>query len=131
MKLSVQRCSVKLFSKDRRDQEMRGLEVRLLGEEVKKDPTPCFLGVIFDSNFTFHKQVEKAVKRAESGVKRLRNLAGRDWGWSRGLLRLTYLGTVRAGLLYSSPDWAPWVSDSVRGRWRESSKKQREWWEGL
>lgn len=116
MKVSVGKCAVKLFSKDKRDQAMGGLEVRLKGEVVQKDPAPCFLGVIFDNEFTFHKQVEKVVKKAENGVKLLRRLAGKTWGWSKNLLRLTYMATIRAGLLYGSPAWAPWVSDSVWGK---------------
>ena len=123
MKVSVGKCAVKLFSKDKRDQEMRGLEVRLRGEEVQKDPTPGFLGVIYDTEFTFQKQVEKVVRKAEAGVKLLRRLAGKAWGWSRSLLRLTYMATVRAGILYGSPAWAPWVSESV---WAKVERAQLE-----
>ena len=80
-------------------------------------------GVSFDPEFTFHKQVEKVVRKAEGGIKLLRRLAGRDWGWNRDLQRITYMAIVRAGLLYGSPAWAPWGADSV---WQKVERVQME-----
>ena len=133
MTVSVGKCSVTLLSNDRRDREMTGLEIQLSGREVQKEQFPCFLGVVFDASFTFRRQVDKVVQKAEKGVRLLRRLAGSDWGWGKSLLRVTSLAVVRAVLLYGSAAWAPWVAPSVWERvervFKSSRGKEQEWWE--
>ena len=123
MRVSVEKCSVTVFSTDRRDKEMAGLEVVIAGREVRKEQFPCFLGVIYDTGFTFREQVEKVVRKAKGGVRLLRRLAGRDWGWAKGLLRTTCVALVRAVMLYGSAAWAPWVTKSV---WEKVERVQLE-----
>ena len=113
MKLSVNKCSVTLFSNDVRDREMLELSVSLDGCLLRREKSPCFLGVRYDAGFTFREQVDRVVSKAAAGTRLLRCLAGSDWGWSRGLLRTTYVALVRSVLLYGSAAWAPWVSSTL------------------
>ena len=123
MRLSTAKCSVTLFSNDRRDVEMEGMEVRMAGQELKKEKKPCFLGVTYDVGMTFGKQVERAVGKAKQGVRLLRRLAGRDWGWRKELLRVTSMALVGSTLLYGSAAWGPWVAKSV---WEKLERVQLE-----
>ena len=99
MTLSVDKCTVTLFSRDARDREMRELSVVVSGSELKRERTPRFLGVTYDIGFTFKKHVARVSEKASAGVRLMRCLAGRDWGWSRELLRTTYMGLVRSVLI--------------------------------
>ena len=113
MTVSVGKCSVTLFSNDRRDCEMNELSVRMNGCELRREKSPCFLGVTYDVGFTFRGHVDRVVSKAAAGTRLLRCLAGSDWGWCSRLLRTTYVALVRSVLLYGSAAWAPWVSKSV------------------
>ena len=86
---------------------MSGMKVRYEGSELKKEESPCFLGVTYDVGFTFRNQVDWVGKKAGGGVRLLRRLAGKDWGWSVELLRVTYVAVVRSVLLYGSAAWGP------------------------
>jgi ribonuclease HI len=113
MTVSVEKCTVTLFSNDARDREMRELSVYLNGSELKREKSPCFLGVTYDVGFTFRGHVDRVVSKATAGVRLLRCLTGCDWGWGKGLLRTTYVALVRSVLLYGSAAWAPWLSNTV------------------
>ena len=115
MTVSVGKCTVTLFSNDLRDRDMQALSVRLNGNELRREKSPCFLGVTYDVGFTFKQQVDRVVSKAAAGTRLLRCLTGSDWGWSRDLLRTTYVALVRSVLLYGSAAWAPWVSSTVWG----------------
>ena len=115
MTVSVDKCSVTLFSNDVRDREMRELSVVLNGRVLRREKSPCFLGVTYDVGFTFREHVDRVVSKASAGVRLLRCLTGCDWGWGRDLLRTTYMALMRSVLLYASAAWAPWVSSTVWG----------------
>ena len=123
MTVAVEKCSVTLFSQDRRDAEMRDLSVRMYGNELKREKLPCFLGITYDIALRFQEQVDKVVSKAKRGVKVLRRLCGSDWGWSKSLLRVTGIALVRAVLLYGSAAWAPWVSNTL---WERVERVQLE-----
>ena len=123
MGLSVDKCSATLFSLDPKDSEMSGLEVVVKGRQLEKEKNPCFLGVVYDVGMTFRGQVEKVVKKGEAGVRLMRCLAGRDWGWKKELLRATYVALVRSVFLFGSAAWAPWVAASV---WEKVERVQLE-----
>jgi ribonuclease HI len=113
MTVSIEKCTVTLFSNDVRDREMTELSVWLHGVELRREKSPCFLGVKYDVGFTFRGHVDRVVSKAATGVRLLRCLTGCDWGWGKGLLRSTYVALVRSVLLYGSAAWAPWVSSTV------------------
>ena len=123
MTLSVDKCTVTLFSKDVRDREMRELSVVVDGRELRRDRTPRFLGVTYDVGFTFRDHVARVSEKALMGVRLLRCLAGCDWGWSRDLLRTTYIALGRSVLLFGSAAWGPWVSKTV---WEALERVQLE-----
>jgi len=123
MRLAAGKCSVTLFSLDRKDSEMSGLEVLVGGQVARKEKSPCFLGVEYDVEMTFRGQVERVARKGEAGVRLMRCLAGKDWGWNKDLLRATYVALVRSVLLYGSAAWAPWVARSV---WERVERVQME-----
>ena len=123
MTVSVNKCTVTLFSNDVRDREMGALSVRLNGCELRREKAPRFLGVTYDVGFTFREHVARVVSKAAVGVRLMRCLSGCDWGWCRSLLRTTYFAVVRAVLLFGSAAWAPWVSATV---WASVERVQLE-----
>ena len=123
LRVNVEKCSVTLFSRDVREREMSGLDVRWKDVVLRKEKLPCFLGITFDINLTFREQVDKVCLRAKAAVRLLRRLAGRDWGWSKELLRVSCLALVRAVLLYGSAAWGPWLSKTV---WERLERAQLE-----
>ena len=108
---------------DRRDVEMRALRVWVDGSELRREKFPCFLGITYDVGLRFQEQVDKVVTRARQGVRVLRRLCGKDWGWGKSLLRVTCIALVRAVLLYGSAAWAPWVSRTL---WEKVERVQLE-----
>ena len=88
---------------------MSKLRVVLDGCEVVREKNPRFLGVTFDNRLLFQKHVDSIVARAKGRVRVLRRLAGSDWGWSKSLLRRTYVALVRSVLLYGVSAWGPWL----------------------
>ena len=123
MVVSLEKCSVTLFSKDVRDSNMEGLRVEMEGKLLKVDKHPTFLGVTYDGKLVFSEQCNKVVEKAKRRVNLLRALAGRDWGWNRELLKTTYVTNVRAVLLYGAVAWTPWLS---RVQWEKLEAVQRE-----
>ena len=63
------------------------------------------------------------MRKARKGVRVLRRLSGRDWGWGKDLLRVTCVALVRSVLLYGSAAWAPWVSNTL---WSKIERVQLE-----
>ena len=123
MKLSKDKCTVSLLSNDRKDRNSQGLEVHIGGQVMKKEESPCFLGVVYEANMTFGKQVDRVTAKAKTGVKLLRRLAGRDWGWKKELLRITSMALIESTLLYASAAWGPWVA---RTSWEKLERVQLE-----
>ena len=95
--------------------------MRLDGCELRREKSPCFLGVRNDVGFTFREQMDRVVSKAAAGTRLLRCLAASDWGWCRGLLRTTYVALVRSVLLYGSAAWVPWVSSKM---WMAAERAQ-------
>ena len=112
MKLDADKCSVSLFSMSPRDACMSELRVRLFGNEVARERTPCFLGVTFDSKLLFQADVDSIIAKARKRVNVLRKLAGVAWGWSKSMMRSTYVALIRSVLLYGVSAWGPWLCAS-------------------
>ena len=79
MVVSVEKCSVTLFSKDVKDSKMEGVNVELDGKQLKVERYPTFLGVKYDGKLVFGEQCDKVVGKARGRVKLLRALADKDW----------------------------------------------------
>lgn len=56
-------------------------------------------------------------------MRLLRVLAGRDWGWSKELMRTTYMALIRSVMLFGVPAWGPWLSDT---NWEKLEAVQRQ-----
>ena len=102
---------------------MEGVKVELDGKHLKVERHPAFLGVKYDEKLVFGEQCDKAVEKARGRVKLLRALAGRDWDWSKKLLKATYVASVRSVLLHWAVAWTPWLS---RAQWNKLEAVQRE-----
>jgi len=110
MKISVEKCSCTLFSLDPKHASMGEISVRIDGRELRREKSPCLLGVTFDTKLTLGEHVGGLIRKAEGRLKVLRCLAGTSWGWKKPLLRTTYTALVQSVLTYGEVAWGPWVS---------------------
>ena len=67
MVVSVEKCSVTLFSKDTKDARMEGVMVELDGKQLKVERHPTFLGVKYDGKLVFGEQCDRVVEKARGG----------------------------------------------------------------
>ena len=124
MVVAVEKCSVTLFSKDSKDTEMRAVsDIVMNGQALRVEKTPKFLGISYDRSLTFNHHCRIVVQKARKRVSLLRALAGKDWGWSRKLMVITYTALIKAIVMYESAAWAPWISKT---EWNKMEAVQRE-----
>ena len=94
-------CEVSFFSVDPHQANLQP-NLLLLGSRVRFNPTPAFLGVIFDRILSFSKHV--------SSLKALRCISSSSWGPSKESLSLLLTALLRSLLTYASPGWFPFLS---------------------
>ena len=82
----------------------------LLGSRLRFNPTPTFLGVIFDRTLSFSKHVSSLKAKFFSRLKALRCISASSWGPSKDSLSLLYKAFLRPLLTYASPGWFPFLS---------------------
>ena len=82
----------------------------LLGSRLRFNPTPTFLGVIFDRTLSFSKQVSSLKTKFFPRLKALRCISASSWGPSKESLSLLYESFLRSLLTYASPGWFPFLS---------------------
>jgi ribonuclease HI len=109
--LNLGKCEVSFFSPDSTESKWQP-PVLVDGTPVKFNATPVFLGVMYDRTLSFRPQAERVAGRLARGRRLLGALAGRDWGWKRGLLVRTFQSCLLSGARYGSAGWAPWLAKS-------------------
>ena len=78
------------------------LNLKLYGETLKIYPQVKFLGIIFDSKFTFQPHFEDILDRCNNRYYRLRLLANKKWGPSPATRIQIYKQCVRPVFEYGS-----------------------------
>ena len=81
--------------------------LHLLDRPLKCNPTPKFLGVIFDRTLSFSSHLASIKARFFPRLKALRSIASASWGPSKESLSLLYKAFIRPVLTYASPGWFP------------------------
>ena len=82
----------------------------LLGSRLRFNPTPTFLGVIFDLTLSFSKHVSSLKAKFFPRLKALRCISASSWGPSKESLSVLYKSFLRSLLTYASPGWFPFLS---------------------
>ena len=82
----------------------------LLGSSLRFNPTPTFLGVIFDCTLSFSKHVSSLKAKFFPRRKALRCICASSRGPSKESLSLLYKSFLRLVLTYTSPRWFPLLS---------------------
>lgn len=120
--LNLEKCEVTFFSPDTRESTWRP-EVVVDGTALPFNPTPVFLGVMYDRTLSFAPQARRVAARLAGGCRLLGSLAHRDWGWRLQSLRRVYRSTLLSSATYGAAGWAPWLSPtSVAGLDRAQNK---------
>ena len=82
----------------------------LLGSRLRFNPTPTFLGVIFNRTLSFFKHVSSLKAKFFPRLKALRCMSASSWGPSKESLSLLYKSFLRSLLTYALPGWFPSLS---------------------
>ena len=82
----------------------------ILGSRLRFNPTPTFLGVIFDRILSFFKHVSSLKARFFPRLKALRCISASSWDSSKESLSLLYKAFLRPLLTYASPGCFPFLS---------------------
>ena len=102
--LDPSKCEVSFFSVDPLQANLPP-NLLLLGSHLRFNPTPTFLGVIFDHTLSFSKHVSSLKAKFFPCLKALRCIFASSWGRS-----LLYKSFLRSLLTYASPGWFPFLS---------------------
>ena len=76
--------------------------LKLYGERLKIHPQVKFLGITFDSKFTFQKRFEEMLGRCNTRYHRIRLLVNKKWGPSSSTLLQIYKQCVQPVFEYGS-----------------------------
>ena len=109
MTLSIPKCECCLFTTDPHEAKYQP-QLTLLGQLLRFNPTPCFLGVTFDRTLAFTAHTDKLQQKLKRRINTLKALAGRNWGCSKEDLRQLYVSFIRSSMLYCAAAWTPAAS---------------------
>ena len=101
IKLSPEKTKVIIFSRSSLARNSEPI-LKLYGERLKIYPQVKFLGITFDSNFTFKKHFEEILGRCNTRYHRIRLLATKKWGPSLSTILQIYKKCVRPIFEYGS-----------------------------
>ena len=79
IKLNPEKTKIIIFSRSSPTRNSAPI-LKLYGERLKIYPQVKFLGITFDSNFTFKKHFDKILGRCKTRYHRIRLLANKKWG---------------------------------------------------
>ena len=74
------------------------LEIKIGGEQARKEQQPTYLGVQMDTRLTFREHVDNLKRKANKRLTLIKRLASCDWGSNMNTLRSLYIGYVRSVL---------------------------------
>ena len=107
--LNPSKCEASFFSVDPHQANLQP-NLLLLGSRLRFNPTPTFLGVIFDRTLSFSKHVSSLKAKFFPRLKALCCISASSWCPSKGSLSLLYKSFLRSLLTYASPGWFPFLS---------------------
>ena len=101
IKLNPEKTKVIIFSRSFLHRNSEPI-LKLYGETLKIYPQVKFLGITFDSNFTFKKHFEEILGRCNTRYHRIRLLANKKWGPSPSTILQIYKQCVGPIFEYGS-----------------------------
>ena len=101
IKLNPEKTKVIIFSRFSLAKNSEPI-LKLYGERLKIYPQVKFLGITFDSNFTFKKHFEEILGRCNTRYHRIKLLANKIWGPSLSTILQIYKKCVRPIFEYGS-----------------------------
>ena len=107
--LNPSKCEASFFSVDLQQANLE-LNLLLLNSHLRFNPTPTFLGVIFDRTLSFSKYVSSLKADFFPRLKVLRCISASSWDPSKESLSLLYKSFLRPLLTYATPGWFPFSS---------------------
>ena len=110
--LNPKKCESFFFSTDPHQATFQP-RLNLLGIPLSFNPTPKFLGVIFDWTLSFEAHVQSLCSKFYPRHKALRSIATASWGPTKESLSLLYKTFVLPVLRYVSPGWFPFLCNTV------------------
>jgi len=111
--LNIAKCEVCFFSPDPNETRETDLpSIHVGSTPLKFNPTPVFLGVVYDRVLSFRPQAEKVAGKLTATRRLLSSLCGQEWGWDAQLLRRVYQSLGLSALRYCGPGWQPWLERS-------------------
>ena len=106
LSIAPHKSSITIFTPDK-SQSNYYPNIHINGIPFPLDKTPKFLGVTYDTHFTFTPHVDNLVARVSSRLKLLKCLAGTTWGHQKETLLLTFKAIIRPLFTYASSAWFP------------------------
>ena len=110
--LKPKKCESFFFSTDTQQATFQPW-LHLLGIPLSFNPTPKFLGVIFDRTLSFGVHVQSLCSKFYSRHKALRYIATASWGPTKQSLSLLYKAFVLPVLTYASLGWFPFLCNTA------------------
>ena len=111
IKLNPEKTKVIIFSRSSLARNSEPI-LKLYGERLKIYPQVKFLGITFDSNFTFKKHFEEILGYCNTRYHRIRLVANRKWGPSPSTILQIYKQCVRPIFEYGSL-WTITTSNTI------------------
>ena len=107
--LNPSKCEASFFSVDPHQANLQP-NLLLLGSRLHFNPTPTFLGVIFNRTLSFSKHVSSLKAKFFPRLKALSCISAFSWGTSKESLSLLHKSFLRSLLTYASPGSFPFLS---------------------
>ena len=112
--LNLGKCETTFFSSDTHEAKWQP-RVVAEGTALQFNPTPVFLGVMYDRTLSFRPQAERTAASLAKKNRLLMALAGSEWGCDGNLLRQIYQSISLGGTSYCGAGWKPWAAASTIG----------------
>jgi ribonuclease HI len=110
--LSVPKCSVTIFTLNPHESKST-LTITLRGQQLPNNPTPKFLGVIFDRLLSFRPHAAELKKKLEKRIQAVKALSGTDFGQGESTLRNLARSTVMSTAEYGSSTCTTFGNDKA------------------
>jgi ribonuclease HI len=108
LRLNLSKCEVSHFTLDPGESKYEP-EVTVEGVTLKVNPTPVFLGVMYDRQLSFAPQANRVAAEMRRGAGVLGAMSGSGWGWRADSLRRVYLAATLSSAMWGGAGWLPWL----------------------
>ena len=117
--ISAEKCMATVFTTFCGD--MKNLPIYIKGNPIPTVTKPKYLGVTFDSLWTFKQHALNLKSTVQQRTNVLKCLAGTNWGMEKETLTHTYKATIQSCLNYCPSIWGSNLKDS---NWTELQRAQ-------